>query len=1011
MDISGRCQGQVKINIMPLEDLSKFRPSGAFRMLVDEGDADASRRFLNPRSVYQTTALYEGTGFPAHVSRFVEQRIRMEPDLQVGGGGGGGRGGGGGGGGGGGLGNERDHRDRTDGRPTSPYSDAPLISHAPTAALPPAAPHSRVEFVSFEAPVRGPTVGHVVAKTMLQKSIGELDEITRRLKIRLERQTDDIMTRKEGGGGNESEDAAATAVKQGVGVPGMSSNLPPPYPSAASSTTPNQFDPTGPPLFMRAPTPLTSIPSSQRPGPLGIWQRELSDENYNSEVRGKGASTTSLGLSSTEDEGVHHGGQRRYEKIIRGGEPRSYLNGSGSSSSSSSRTSSRSASAERPINSIVDYSVSSGKDDFDGFPLNTNTNNENYETEANKRRLTIEAALNTNANNENDGSKARDECEDGHLDLSEITTRSIIAMNDDEIVGDARRDGADENTVEISGDDDENIIEDPVDDPDSNDIPPNVSEIWEEAGRDETEVEDDVSPIFDDDFECDEDDTTRLVLNDSEELETSHAYEGERGGGDCGRLDRDGGGDGNLSSSVVEGENHFHSETDLVESCYSRPYEDPARIASISSGSSLVEDPFLSSVQLSQGLPFEGSRREFGSEDNHSRFSAVGEKDTNNDDEDYKDCKKNDGYKNDDELPSCLLDEEVNDGEDSNEETEEDRQHVDALLDRVSSLLSGLSDTVSNVGDISLGEIRDDDDKILGLDLEDETDSIRVRSDTPAKFGGQKNDKPVDLEIRPPSLSPSRVASINLSTDGGDEKETVDGMFLIKTTEKDGDNDNNDDECSDDDALEVRTSRSEPPLRRQSHGLDFSDREVVFSPGTRNLPDLQSGERHVIEDGFFGLSDETSTVHNNDDTLTLPKTFLQSYSEPDSYAVSRHRRSEPFLSPSTTYPLAAPSLSPAIPEDAEVREFLSMDKDNITSSAATHKSSQNFAAAKAIAASSSSTSDSKINGSSASHGSVRPRSAPAESIGARLFKSFKNVQPPSKEEAKRIAAIFSSNKS
>ena len=519
---------------MPLEDLTKFRPSGAFRM-QNEG-ADASHRFLNPRAVYQTTALYDGVGFPAHISRFTEQRIRLEPGLSEGlrGREGGGAGAGGSGNEGGGRYEEGGGGANNFGWPASSRAGnigtsgiaAPTLSHLQTSALPPAAPlhpHSRVEFVAFEAPVRGPTAGDVVAKTMLQRSMGELEEITKRLKMRLEQQTDKIMGAERGGGGGGGtvrQNDTSTAPKRRLDAPEVETNLPPlprvaaaPETSTAApavSTGDSVFDPAGPPLYMRPPTPLISEASSQRPGPLGIWQREFRDENYNSAAeRGGGGgegrqaghitSTTSLGITSTDDESSQR--RVRYEKIVRGGEPRSYLNGSGSSSSSSSssRASSRSPSVERLAgikDGVVDYSTSSGRDDYYyGYPLNTNTNNENIPS-TRVRSSTVDSG-----EGENDGIEK---------DASEVTPLDVTIAGNTE-ANDAYKMGNSSRNFESC--------------PRDNDDVPDVSEVWDEAAKDETEVEEEVSPVFDDDFECDEDETTRTVLNDSEEVEEGEEEE------------------------------------------------------------------------------------------------------------------------------------------------------------------------------------------------------------------------------------------------------------------------------------------------------------------------------------------------------------------------------------------------------------------------------------------------------------------------------------------------------
>ena len=734
VDISGRCQGQIKINIMPLEDLSRFRPRGVFLGAGDGGDAHLKGR-LNPRAVYQTTALYEGVGFPSHVSRFAEQRIRLEPELSAGGDGGrGGRGGGGGGGGrsGGGPGYPGDTRTETNSG--AARDQTTTFPHIPTSARPPPSshppppspaptsdrPHSRVEFVAFEAPVRGPSAGDVGAKTMLQKSIGELDEITRKLKQRLEKRTDEIMRRE--GGVTTNVGPESTSVKTTVNDANPTS-----YPvTAAPPSAASSFDPTGPPLFMNAPAPLTmtsSAATASRPGPLGIWQRDV---NYNS-VMGRDAgggevgsmgSTTSLGLSSADEDAEWRGGKGELPTqtasttvdTAGGDSPRPFAAASStttnsSSSSSSSRASSAEQQRTRFRRGVVDYSVSSGKDDDHscGYPLNTNTNNEN---------VSVVTSTTMRDTLEGEESGVKD-------DLREATDLvSMGTIQESEAVDAENEDASKSDFTGLT-----------IDEVREEKDPSEASEIWNEVRRDEEEEEDSpdrftslTDDYHDNDFDDDDDDTTCMNLNDLDDDEGSlpdlsvtetdiercdHLPPPHPGAvssfTDCVEI-------GGEAEDVVE-KREEENRNEARGSTFTRPYADEMDRASSpnppkkfidesvptgAEGSVIRNDEELENHQLDTGPT---------SSDPLSDVWAAG----NN----------NDRVDDVDEDFPC---DESDIGDDPVAETEEDRHHVDDLMERVSSLLLGLSETVAKVGDISLGEVEDDeerrtmdDEQILGL--------------------------------------------------------------------------------------------------------------------------------------------------------------------------------------------------------------------------------------------------------------------------------------------------------
>ncbi|KAG7322193.1 hypothetical protein KOW79_015051 [Hemibagrus wyckioides] len=70
-DLSGQCQGQIKVSVSPLKGVQELR---AQRQTMHENTATESSPLFSAMPLcYQTTAVY--SSFPSHISRFSEQRI------------------------------------------------------------------------------------------------------------------------------------------------------------------------------------------------------------------------------------------------------------------------------------------------------------------------------------------------------------------------------------------------------------------------------------------------------------------------------------------------------------------------------------------------------------------------------------------------------------------------------------------------------------------------------------------------------------------------------------------------------------------------------------------------------------------------------------------------------------------------------------------------------------------------------------------------------------------------
>ncbi|CAL8352802.1 unnamed protein product [Lota lota] len=70
-DFSGQCQGQLKVSVLPLQGVQGLR--GQRQLPSDQGSNNSSALFQGLPLGYQTSATY--SSFPAHLSRFPEQKI------------------------------------------------------------------------------------------------------------------------------------------------------------------------------------------------------------------------------------------------------------------------------------------------------------------------------------------------------------------------------------------------------------------------------------------------------------------------------------------------------------------------------------------------------------------------------------------------------------------------------------------------------------------------------------------------------------------------------------------------------------------------------------------------------------------------------------------------------------------------------------------------------------------------------------------------------------------------
>ncbi|KAJ8403874.1 hypothetical protein AAFF_G00347420 [Aldrovandia affinis] len=77
-DFNGQCQGQIKVSVSPMKGVQGLRGQ---RQAAHEDAAKDSAPLFQPFPLcYHTTAMY--STFPAHISRYTEQRINSTPDQQ-----------------------------------------------------------------------------------------------------------------------------------------------------------------------------------------------------------------------------------------------------------------------------------------------------------------------------------------------------------------------------------------------------------------------------------------------------------------------------------------------------------------------------------------------------------------------------------------------------------------------------------------------------------------------------------------------------------------------------------------------------------------------------------------------------------------------------------------------------------------------------------------------------------------------------------------------------------------